>query len=244
MPDTRHHRGAHPEDAKLFAAERWPSLQRAAAELHWLLDRGYALRSAVELVGNRHYLEQRQRLALARGACSAAQLQRRNAHRVDWSALASADAVIDGYNLLITLESALSGALILGCRDGTFRDLASLHGTYREVHETEPAARLAGEAFARAEARSCRWILDRPVSNSGRLRTHLLEIAASAGWPWLVELEFSPDHRLAAAGEIVTTSDSVVLDRCARWVNAAREIIEGAKLGARILDLAADGSAS
>ena len=42
-------------------------------------------------------------------------------------------------NVLITLESALGGGVLLRCRDGCLRDMASLHGTYRIVDETDPA---------------------------------------------------------------------------------------------------------
>ncbi len=51
---TRHqtHRGLAPQDERLFAARQLPALRAAAADLCWLLDHGYAARSALELVGN------------------------------------------------------------------------------------------------------------------------------------------------------------------------------------------------
>ena len=64
MPDTRTHRGPHPEDAKLFAPAAWPALREATAELCWLLSRHYAAPSALKLVGDRHQLSARQRAAL------------------------------------------------------------------------------------------------------------------------------------------------------------------------------------
>lgn len=237
MPDTRSHRGAHPDDAQLFARDQLPALRRAAGELHWLLDRGYALRSSLALVGDRHALTQRQRLALQRCACDASQLARRHAHETPLDSLRGAELWIDGYNLLITVESALGGGVILIGRDGAWRDLASLHGTYRAVQETEPALRLIGESLATFGIASCHWFLDRPVSNSGRLRTLMLELAAASHWRWEVELDFNPDTRLAAAPAPVATSDSVVLDRCARWFNAACAIVSARVPAATILDL-------
>lgn len=225
MPDTRHHRGAHPEDAKLFARGQWPALQGAGIDLGWLLDRGYAPRSSLALVGDRHGLTDRQRLAVARCSCSHEQAEQRAAHQVAPNALAGAELWIDGYNLLISIESALGGGIILEARDGCYRDLASLHGTYRAVSETEPALRLIGEALAAWRVGSCRWLLDRPVSNSGRLKTRILELAAAHGWAWEVQLEFNPDKPLRETAAVVATSDSAVLDRCARWFNGAREII-------------------
>jgi hypothetical protein len=237
MPDSRRHRGAHPDDARLFARDQWPALHQAGAELSWLLDRGYALRSALALVGDRHGFTQRQRLALARCSTNATQCARRRAHEASRDAVAGAEVWIDGYNLLITIEAALGGGVILAGRDGCYRDLASLHGTYREVSETLPALRLIGESLARWRARRCRWLLDRPVSNSGRLRALMLEMAAEECWPWDVQLEFNPDPLLAASSAVIVTSDSIVLNHCARWFNAARHIIEEKMPQAHIVDL-------
>ncbi|HYP53983.1 MAG TPA: DUF434 domain-containing protein, partial [Pyrinomonadaceae bacterium] len=69
-PDRRQHRGAHPEDERLFAPSQVAALREAVGELSWLFGRGYAPRSAVKLVGDRHSLTGRQRLAVARAACS------------------------------------------------------------------------------------------------------------------------------------------------------------------------------
>ena len=70
MPDRRAHRGPHPEDARLFAAEVHPALRRATGDLCWLLSRGYARESSLKLVGDRYGLLARQRIAVARCACS------------------------------------------------------------------------------------------------------------------------------------------------------------------------------
>ena len=59
MPDTRQHRGAHPEDGRLFAPEMLPRLRAAVSELSWLLSRGYPARAALKLVGDRHRLKRR-----------------------------------------------------------------------------------------------------------------------------------------------------------------------------------------
>ena len=55
---------------------------------------------------------------------------------------------IDGFNLILTLESALGGGIVLGGRDGCYRDLASVHGTYRRVEETRPALDLSTRLLA------------------------------------------------------------------------------------------------
>jgi hypothetical protein len=221
MPDTRTHRGAHPEDGALFGPDAEASLRRGAADLGWLLDRGYGMRSSLALVGDRHNLTQRQRIALARSICSATERTERVAREIPLADIAGRELWIDGYNLLITAESALGGGVILHGRDGCFRDLASLHGTYRHVEETTPALTLLGETIQARHPTNVHWILDRPVSNSGRLKERILTIAGEHQWPWHVELEFSPDAVLVRVDGIVATSDSAILDRCVHWTNIA-----------------------
>ena len=156
-----------------------------------------------------------------------------------WNPLNSADRELwlDGYNVLTLLESALAGGIVLLGRDGCCRDIAGIHRRYRKVNETPPALQLVGETALAWGVSRCRWWLDKPVSNSGRLKTLILETAASAGWNMEVELTFSPDHVLSHTEQIIATSDSVVLDRCQRWVNLARLVIAERIPQARVLDL-------
>ena len=238
MPDTRTHRGAHPEDARLFAAEARPLLREATSDLCWLLSRGYVTPSAMKLVGDRYRLCARQRIAVERSACSDADLARREAHRVGGEQLAGRPLWLDGYNVLTTVEAALGGGVILAARDGTYRDMASMHGSYRKVAETRPALELLGRAVAALGVTECLWYLDRPVSNSGRLKTFIRELAAARGWCWQVELVPDPDAILAHTDEIVVTADSVILDRCPTWFNLARETVARHVPEADVVDLA------
>lgn len=252
MPDTREHRGPHPDDAELFAPAMLPRLREAVADFSLLLTKGYADKSSLKLVGDRFSLTQRQRLAVMRGSCSDQQSQSRLARRVPIEALPGQVLAIDGYNLLITIEAAMSGGLIFKGRDGCYRDLASIHGTYRKVEETVPAVRLIGNSLKKIGIAHALWLLDSPISNSGRLKTLLGEIARDNGWPWEIRLTISPDAELSGQLTVpgsqlpancqlavVVSTDSVILDACPRWTNLAAEIISHRLPGSSVIDLAA-----
>ena len=64
------------------------------------------------------------------------------------------------------------------------------------------------------------------------------ETARTRGWDWTVELVNDPDAVLRASAEIVATADSAVLDRCGRWFNLARDVIEAQCPAATIINLA------
>jgi hypothetical protein len=237
VPDHRKHRGAHPEDRDLFAERSLPSLREAASDLSWLLNRGYASVSALKIVGDRHRLDARQRVAVARCACSDEARDRRAAHQVAPAAVAGKELWIDGYNVLTSIESALAGGVILHAGDGTYRDMASMHGTYRSVEETVPAIQILGELTAEWNVVKCHWLLDKPVSNSGRLKSLLQKIAGERGWNWQVELAANPDKLLCECSHVVATADSQVLDSAMCWLNLARLTIDVRIQNAWIVDL-------
>ena len=146
MPDRRAHRGPHPRDDQLFASQQLPAMRQACRDLSWLFSRGYTVDASLKLVGDRYQLEARQRLAVARCAASDMSVTQRTASEL--SAIAGSSLWIDGYNLLTTIEAALAGAVIIVGRDGCYRDMASMHGTYRKVDETLPAIELIGGSLA------------------------------------------------------------------------------------------------
>jgi len=240
-----------------------PRLREAVADFSLLLTKGYANKSALKLVGDRFSLTQRQRLAVMRSSCSDQQRQSRSQRRVPIEALAGQPIAIDGYNLLITLEAALSGGLIFRGRDGCFRDLASIHGTYRKVEETVPAVRLIGEFLTETRIAEALWLLDSPVSNSGRLKTLIGQLARENHWPWEIRLTISPDAELSSQLTvpssqfpanrplttdnrqliaIVVSTDSIILDACKKWTNLAAEIISRRLPRTTVIDLAPSGA--
>lgn len=233
MPDKRRHRGPHPLDARLFAPDQVGALRGAVGDFSWLLERGYSMKSALQLVGNRFSLHERQRLAVLRSSCGdSARLDRlaREVSTEDWR---GQTLQLDGYNVLMTVEAALGGGVMLRGRDGCLRDMAALHGNFRRVEETAFAATAIGEFMEQYDAARAVWWLDSPVSNSGRLKVLLLEIAAERGWDWQVHLAFDADAALKKLDDegIVASADSVVLDNVGAWTNLAGALVK-ARIGA------------
>ncbi len=225
MPNRQHHRGPHPEDLRLFDRTQLKRMRAAAEEIVFLLGRGYPSHTAVDVVGTHHQLEARQRLALGRMLCSPEQRARRAARAIERTAAAGRTLLLDGFNIIITVEVALSGGLVLDCSDGTVRDLAGLRGSYHPVDETDGALDLIGRELASLSPAGARIFLDAPVSNSGRLRARILDFAHR--WPFPVDVEVvpNPDAILARCDNAVT-SDSSILDRCSSWLNLGRFIVD------------------
>lgn len=226
MPDKRIHRGPHPDDSRLFSDSQIPVLRQAVMDYSWLLSRGYAETSALKLVGDHFSLDSRQRLAVMRSSCSISRLANRRRKEIPASAIAGQTVLLDGYNILITLEAALSGAVLLVGQDGCIRDLSGLHGSWRKVCETLAAIELAAGTLKRLNPRQAVWLLDRPVSNSGRLKALLQEYFEQQNLHWQVEIHPNPDLILRQTSEPIATSDSAVLDQCCRWFNLSRTALQ------------------
>jgi hypothetical protein len=158
------------------------------------------------------------------------------------AALRGETLAVDGFNALTTLEVALSGGIVLLGRDGALRDIAGVHGSYRAVEETVPALEHLAEFVRALDVASCEILLDAPVSNSGRLRERIDELARERGWCLAAQVVADPDAILSRSGRIVASADGALLDRCGRWFNLARACIEARIPQARIVDLSGESS--
>lgn len=218
-------RGKKSNDDKIFAPKWWPIFKEAADDYCFLLSRSYSENSIIQIVGNRYKLNARQRMAIQRICASDEQIRTRKDKLCKVSEMKGSVVGIDGFNLIILLESALSGAYIFEGRDKTFKDISSVHGTYKRVVKTEQAIVLIGEELKRLKIRKAKWFLDKPVSNSGRLKVMLLDIANIHNLNWEVELVYNPDKELAIFDGIVISSDGWILDKAEHWFNLGARII-------------------
>jgi hypothetical protein len=237
MPLESSGRGSDPQDAQAFSAEVMPCLILARQEIQFMLDRGYPIGPVIDLVGGHRQLTVRQRMALQRSTASREQIARRQALMLPWTAARDGRLMVDGFNLIITLEVALSGSVLIRCGDGALRDLAGLRGTYRIIPETEAALQLIGQALQNLAAPEVYFLLDAPVSNSGRLRSLILSVAQNWNMPVDVQLAADVDRRLSGKERIVS-SDSILLDQCRSWFSLAAKIVADFIPEAWIVDLA------
>ncbi|MCK4886203.1 MAG: DUF434 domain-containing protein [Planctomycetes bacterium] len=225
MVDKRTHRGPNPKDKKLFAPDQLPKLRTAVADVSLLLTKGYASKSSLKFVADKFSLTERQRLAVMRAACSDQQLAQIKQNQIQLTQTANKPIAIDGYNTLISIEAAMSNGLILKTRSGCYKDLASIHGSYKKVSETIPAIKLIADFLNENCLEDIIWLFDRPVSNSGRLKKMIEEMAKENNWQWKIELSNSPDKDLVNSDRIIASNDGIIIEKT-KWLNLTAEIIK------------------
>jgi hypothetical protein len=105
------------------------------------------------------------------------------------------------------------------------------------VIETQQAICLVGEILEALEPQSVEWLLDKPVSNSGKLAQKIRAEAAEHGWLWNVEVVFNPDTDIIASEKLAISSDSSILDNVSRWVNFSSYVVTERLPHAWVVDL-------
>lgn len=213
-------------DHSLFGTpEAKHSLIKALEDMHYLLSRNYPPKASLALVGNRYQLVQRQQQALQGMSCSAEEMSKRKEKELSPAALKGQTLLLDGFNVLIILETALSGGFIFEGLDGCYRDIASVHGAYKKAQHTEQALITVGNTLQQLQLQKVIWVFDAPISNSGKLKSFCYEIAEKHGFPWEIILDNHPDKYLIDNKGSVCSSDGWVLNECTAWFNLGAHII-------------------
>lgn len=216
-------RGFMPTDERDFSDKSLPVLRRAAEEVLFLQNRSYPMTSAVRFIGDHYQLSERQRLALARTISPLASVVERKSRQV--TDISGETIYIDGFNVIIGLEIACSQSMLFRCMDGTVRDLAGLHGTYRLIPQTDEGIRMLIKALSDLKVSKAVIYLDKPVSNSGRLKQRIYDLAEDIPFELEVLTEDAVDSILKTK-PVIASADAVILDECSKWFNLNRYIVD------------------
>ena len=221
-------RGFMPTDERDFGEKFIPILKKAAEEVFFLLNRGYPVTPVTRFIGDHYQLSERQRLSLARTVSPEENIISRKSREVN--DIKGKTIYIDGFNVIIGLEIAFSDSMLFKCMDGTIRDLAGLHGTYRLIPQTELAVGAVLQTLE--ELKVCKAViyLDKPVSNSGRLKQKIYEMAENISFELDVQVE-NPVDAILKTKPLIASADAIILDECSEWFNLVRYIVD-TKIGA------------
>ncbi|MCS3868330.1 hypothetical protein J3D55_001246 [Chryseobacterium ginsenosidimutans] len=231
-------RGKNTGDDTLFGSEKQiEKLKLAVQDMYYLLSKNYAEKASSELVGNHYRLKTRQIQVIRGASASENQIQNRKSKQLAISDVRDKTVYLDGFNVLILLESLLSEAYIFEGVDGCFRDLSGVHGTYKRVNQTQTSIELVATFYQKSKAEKLVWIFDKPVSNSGRIKQIILDFATENSLNWEVELEFNPDKYLVENKGIIVSSDAWILDHCKNWFNLVGYLIGEEKLSGNLIKM-------
>ncbi len=219
----------------MIDAGRVELIHEAAKDLRYLLNRGYRKPTALKLVGDRYGLNRRERLILFRGILPKHEAEAIKSKRLGEWEVRGEEIWLDGFNVLHTVEAMLRNDLLIMGDDGVLRDVSGIHGKYRPTKTSEEALTTIIEALKGLGVSKPVILYEGQVSKSGEVAALTRRILREMGLEGEARTTKTVDSELIKSGEIVATSDSIILLRCRRFFDIPGYL--ASKKGARILKL-------
>ncbi|WP_297506185.1 DUF434 domain-containing protein [Thermococcus sp.] len=207
-------------------------LREAYLDLKYLLNRGYRKKSALSFVANHYRLTLEERHLLARCVFPDSWVEEVRGKLLEPDELGGKILAIDGFNVLITLESLLEGKAIL-CEDGLVRDL-KYQGSYRLGERTGALIREVVGALKGLKVGRAVFFYGKNVPRSGAVKAITEGAMERFSLPGDVYLVKSPDFELKGF-ETVATADIGIISKVSHVFDLAH--YTGKLLGKRPLPL-------
>ncbi|BFH74379.1 DUF434 domain-containing protein [Sulfurisphaera javensis] len=185
----------------------------AYEDYKYLLNRGYNRKTSLDLITGRYNLNKKERLLLYRCTHSDEEIKSVKEKIIT----SSNQIVIDGYNLAITLLSAIYNDEIFLCDDGFYRDLGL--GKRKNDNEIIDALLLISEFLSNKEL-DFMIFLDSQISKSGEIAKILRERNIKA------KVVNKVDKELIMQESTVSSNDFLVLSKAKRIYDVLGEIIK------------------
>jgi hypothetical protein len=210
-------------------------LRAAARDVRYLLDHGYPKEPSIRFVSDHYRLPQDQRFVLGRVVVPSEVAEARRRKIVPLEAVRKKRVTVDGYNVIITVESLLGGSPVYRCDDGFLRDVQGIFGNYETSDLTCTALSLILDLLASAGPAAVDFILDQQISKSGELAGGIRRRMAEVGMPGTARTVRDADRQLKSEGGIVASGDGNVIDSASCVVDLPGEMARIKGLEGRVL---------
>jgi hypothetical protein len=194
------------------------SFEKAAADVRYLLDRGYPQKGAVGFVCAHYRLGEESRYLLSRIVLSHEVSEKRKTKFLPCDKIEGSGILIDGYNIIIGLESILDKKAYL-CDDGVIRDIKGISRNYKVFENTETAIELILQFLKENNPSYVCFLLDSQISKSGLLAGTLRGKISDFGLKGDARTSKHVDYDLKSSKHIVASSDGVIIDEAETVVN-------------------------
>lgn len=193
-------------------------IENATEDIRYLLERGYPLKSSVSFVCNHYRLNDDSRYLLSRVVIPKEVAEKRKAKFSPCDELKGNKLAIDGYNIIIGMESILEKKAYY-CDDGVIRDIKGVFRNYKASDKTEEAIKLILQFLKENKPDYICFLLDSQISKSGMLAKRLREKLNGFGLKGDARTSKHVDYDLKNSEDIVASSDGVIIDAAENVVN-------------------------
>jgi hypothetical protein len=206
-------------------------ISEAVHDLRYLLNRSYRKKGALKFVSDKYLLNIHERNYLSRKVFSREVALSRQNKILDISRVKDENIFVDGYNVLITVESICTGyPSLVRCDDGFLRDINAVFGKYQINDTTKTALTQIILLLKCYEPQFVKFLYDSPVSQSGELSKITRTLLNANDLPGDAVTSKNVDSELVTLSRevqgIVATSDSAVIDKIQRVIDIPCEILK------------------
>jgi len=200
------------------------SLDKASQDLKYLLDRNYTRTTAINLVVNRYKLSEKNRNLLHRYVFPEKEIRAHRKKLCPLRRMRGKKIVIDGYNVLITVEAVLEGKDAILGMDGILRDVKGIFSKYKFDKNSEKATDKILEKLKKFSPSFTLFIFDSQISKSGELAAFVRERMEEHGLTGDAITSPHADKEIKKLNCITLSSDSIIIENVDRVIDLPSKI--------------------
>ncbi|MCK4937573.1 MAG: DUF434 domain-containing protein [Methanosarcinales archaeon] len=211
---------------KEMAAAHIPVEDRAVYDIRFLLEREYPRAGAITYVCNHYRLDINTRHVFGRVIYTESTAIERKNSTIECNKLAGKEIWVDGYNVLIGVESALKDDPVYLCDDGFIRDTRGVFRNYRCSDVTVRALDSILVQLLHCAPGKVEFLFDSQISKSKELAKCVSDRMRGASLMGTARTSRYVDYDLKHCGKFVATSDSTIIDAVNKVVNIQARVLE------------------
>lgn len=201
-------------------------------DLRYLYNRKYNPATALRVVSDRYLLNEHEINLLRRAVFSKNEARENRDRLIDKEEIRDSSLLIDGYNVLITVEAFLKGEPVIFCDDEVVRDISGVYGKYKESEFTWKALDMVLDFLQDAGPSEFIILFDSGVSHSGELSFNINRRIWARSLKGSSKTSPFPDKEICVSpGSIHASSDRVIIMKSERILDIPGNVIpkEGIK---------------
>lgn len=193
-------------------------LLKPARDIRSILRWGYPKFATIRFVADHSQLSAEERHILTRVIMPPDKVVSRVRKKIACDGIRDRDLLLDGYNVLLSVDSLLKDGPMWFCDDGYIRDTRYYFSKAKQAEDIEEALDAVLEFFSEARPKSVTFLLDAQISRSGELAGFIRRKLKEQGIPGEAHTSKTTDFDLKTEGGkpekqlVVATSDGIVID--------------------------------
>ena len=221
----------------LYGSHMREKLLKPARDIRRILLWGYPKFATIRFVADHFQLNVEERHILTRIIVPPERIASRISKKVAFIDTRYKDILLDGYNVLLSVDSLLRKKPIWLCDDGYVRDTRCYFSKAKQVEDLEKSLDLVIKFLCEAHPKSVIFLLDAQISRSGELAGFIRYKMEEHGIPGEARISKTTDFELKAYEDkayeegqknnlVVATSDGIVIDSVSQAIDIPACLME------------------